>query len=138
MSFKDLITKFIHKYRNMNFISGDPSIVEQLNTEQLINYWHELKLSRYDSHFYMKLLERIKVLNPNLVLPAEAEIENIRKEALGLALWEENWENKNRERVKRGGIDYSLFRNKGKIMKLESCRENNIEMNTGLRENAKA
>jgi hypothetical protein len=93
----------------MNFQFGDSSIVERLSTDQLKGYWHELKMSRYDSHFYLKLFDRIKQMNPNLVMPEEEEMERIRNEALSLAMWEENWESRNRERVKNGGIDYSLF-----------------------------
>jgi hypothetical protein len=51
-------------------------------------------------------------MNPNLVLPAEEEIENIEKEAVNVALWEENWDKLNKERILRGGVDYTIFRDK--------------------------
>ncbi len=113
----------------MNFKIGDPSIVDQLNTDQLKDYWYELKMMRYDSHFYLKLLERIKALNPNLVMPDTLEMERFKSEALGLALWEENWEIRNRERIKNGGIDYSLFRQKDNVRRLEENRPANISAN---------
>ena len=113
----------------MNFRIGNPAIVEQLNIEQLKAYWQELKLSRYDSHFYLMLLEKIKLLNPNLVFPPESEIEKIKNEALNLALWEENWEVKNRERVKNGGVDYSLFNQKDNIRKIDENPNKNLSVN---------
>jgi hypothetical protein len=116
-------TKFINK-NDMIFRLGDSSIVEKMSINQLKDYWHELKMLRYDSHFYLRMLEKIKLLNPNLVLPEEEEIEKIKSEALSLAMWEENWENKNRDRIKNGGIDYSLFLHDKKIIELKD--------NTGL------
>lgn len=110
----------------MNYLSGDDSIVENLNMDQIKAYWHELKMTRYDSHFYLMLIDKLKLLNPNLVYPAEEELQLIRKEALDLALWEENWEIKNRERVKKGGIDYSLFRKDENVRNLKQDRDNNI------------
>ena len=118
MAIKIIITKFINK-NDMIFRLGDSSIVEKLSLNQLKDYWHELKMSRYDSHFYLRMLEKIKLLNPNIVLPEEDVIEKIKSEALSLALWEENWENKNRDRVKNGGIDYSLFIYDKKIIELK-------------------
>ncbi len=112
----------------MNFKLGDSSIVEKLNNEQLKAYWHELKVSRYDSHFYLRLLDRIKALNPNLILPQEEEMEKIKNEALNLALWEENWEMKNIERVKKGGLDYSLFR-KDNLRSMNNNINNNLTVN---------
>ncbi len=103
----------------MNFNIGDAMLVESFTMDQLKGYWHELKLARYESHYYLKLLDKIKLLNPNLVLPSEEEIERIRNEAMGLALWEENWESRNRERVKRGRLDYSLFHPDHKIIDLK-------------------
>ena len=108
---------------------GDPAIVENLNLDQLKNYWQELKTSRYDSHYYLKLLEKIKALNPNLVMPPDEELETMRSEALNLALWEENWETKNRERVKNGGTDYSLFRSEEKIKDLFIEKDPQIAVN---------
>lgn len=103
----------------MEFKIGDPSIVETLSPDQLKEYWQELKLARYDSHFYMKLIEKIRMLNPNLVMPEQDVIEKLKNESLALALWEENWENKNRERVKNGGTDYSLFYRNTPVRKLD-------------------
>ena len=102
----------------MNFKLGDNSLVESFSLDQLKGYWHELKLARYDSHFYLKMLDKIKRLNPTLVMPPDEEIETIKNEALGLALWEENWEIRNRERVKKGHMDYSLFHPDNKIIDL--------------------
>ena len=113
----------------MNYILGDDSIVENLNLDQIKAYWHELKMTRYDSHFYLLLFDRLKSLNPKLVFPAEEEIQKIRNEALNLALWEENWEIKNRERVKNGGVDYSLFRKSEYVGKLDQARDKNMIVN---------
>jgi hypothetical protein len=113
----------------MNYLPGDDSIVENLNLDQLKAYWHELKMSRYDSHFYLILVEKLKSLNPNLVYPADEEIQRIRQEAINLALWEENWEIKNHERVKNGGVDYSLFGKKDNIRKLSDAPGNNMTVN---------
>jgi len=68
------------------------------------------------------MLDKIKLLNPNLVMPPEDEIEKIRNEAMGLALWEENWEIRNKERVKKGHLDYSLFQ---PVHKIREFSENN-------------
>ena len=113
----------------MNYLLGDDSIVENLNMDQIKSYWHELKMARYDSHFYLILIDKLKSLNPNLVYPAEEELKKIRDEALNLALWEENWEIKNRERVKNGGIDYSLFRKNDKVRKLNQDQNKNMIIN---------
>ena len=113
----------------MNYLPGDDSIVENLNMDQIKAYWHELKMTRYDSHFYLMLLDKLKLLNPNLIYPNDEEMQLIRKEALNLALWEENWEIKNRERVKRGGIDYALFRKNENLRKLDHTRDKNITLN---------
>ncbi len=113
----------------MNFKLGDPSIIDKLSNEQLKNYWHELKMSRYDSHFYIKLLDKVRSLNPNLVLPDDEEIEKIKNEALNLALWEENWEIKNKERIKGGGTDYSLFRQNNTFRPMNNQINNNLSVN---------
>ena len=113
----------------MNYLLGDDKIVEKLNLDQVKSYWHELKMTRFDSHFYLMLIDRLKSLNPNLVYPAEEELQQIRNEALNLALWEENWETRNRERVKKGGIDYSLFPENENIRKLEKIKDNNMTVN---------
>ena len=113
----------------MNYLMGDDKIVEKLNLDQIKAYWHELKMARYDSHFYLLLMDKLKALNPNLIYPAEEEIQLIRNEALNLALWEENWEIKNQERVKNGGVDYSLFRKNDDVMKLELTGDKNMMIN---------
>ncbi len=91
---------------------GDKRLVDKMSKEQIQNYWLELKESRYESYFYREMYERIIKMNPNLVLPVEEEIENIEKEAMNVALWEENWDKLNRERILRGGVDYTIFRDK--------------------------
>jgi hypothetical protein len=106
----------------MNFKIGDSSLVEHLSIDQIKNYWQELKMLRYDCHVYLRMLEKIKALNPNLVLPEEEEIERIKSDALSLALWEENWENKNSDRIKNGGMDYSLFLRDKKIIDIRENR----------------
>ena len=113
----------------MMFRLGDTTIVEKMTLNQLKDYWQELKMMRYDSHFYLKLFEKIKLLNPNLILPEEEEIEKIKSEALSLALWEENWENKNRDRVKNGGIDYSLFIYDKEILELKDNTNMSVSLN---------
>lgn len=91
---------------------GDKRLVDKMSKEQIQNYWLELKESRFESYFYREMYERIIKMNPNLVLPVEEEIENIEKEAMNVALWEENWDKLNRERILRGGVDYTIFRDK--------------------------
>ncbi len=91
---------------------GDISLVDKMSKEQVQDYWLELKESRYESYFYREMYERIIKMNPNLVLPPEEEIEHVEKEALDVALWEENWDKLNKERILRGGIDYTIFRDK--------------------------
>lgn len=91
---------------------GDIRLVDKMSKEQVQDYWLELKETRYESYFYREIYERIIKMNPNLVLPVEEEIENIEKKALDVALWEENWDKLNKERILRGGADYSVFRDK--------------------------
>jgi len=91
---------------------GDIRLVDKMSKEQVQDYWLELKESRYESYFYREMYEHIIKMNPNLVLPVEEEIEHIKKEALNVALWEENWDKLNKERVLRGGVDYTIFRDK--------------------------
>lgn len=91
---------------------GDIRLVDKMSKEQIQDYWLELKESRYESYFYREMYERIVKMNPNLVHPVEEEIENIETEALNVALWEENWDKLNKERVLRGGVDYTIFRDK--------------------------
>jgi len=91
---------------------GDVRLVDKMSKEQIQDYWLELKESRYESYFYREMYERIVKMNPNLVHPVEEEIENIETEALNVALWEENWDKRNKERILRGGVDYTIFRDK--------------------------
>jgi len=88
---------------------GKPELVMELTKDQLYDYWFELKQTRYDSYFFREIFERVRKINPNLVLPDEEYINLIEQEAMNIAMWEENWEKINRERVKNGGVDYSLF-----------------------------
>jgi hypothetical protein len=88
---------------------GDIRLVERMSKEQIQDYWLELKETRYDSYYYRELLEKIMKMNPNIVLPSEEERSKIEKEAINISLWEENWDKMNIERIKRGGIDYSIF-----------------------------
>lgn len=91
---------------------GDILLVDKMSKEQVQGYWLELKESRYDSYFFREMFERIIKMNPNLVLPTEEEINNIESDALNVALWEENWAKINKERILRGGVDYTIFREK--------------------------
>ena len=88
-------------------------IVDKIPREKLREYWYELKQSRYDQHYYREMYDRILKMNPNLILPDGGETERIRKDALEVAFWEENWEISNARRVKNGGMDYTLFRMNG-------------------------
>jgi hypothetical protein len=91
---------------------GDIRLVDKMSKEQAQDYWLELKESRYESYFYREMYERIIKMNPNLVLPVKEEIEHVEKEAMNVALWEENWDKLNKERILRGGVDYTIFRDK--------------------------
>ena len=91
---------------------GDINLVDKMSKEQVQDYWLELKETRHESYFYREMYERVIKMNPNLVLPPEEEINNIEKEARNIALWEENWDKMNKERILRGGVDYTLFRDK--------------------------
>jgi len=91
---------------------GDIGLVEKMSREQVQDYWLELKEARYDGYFFREMYERILSMNPNLVLPPEEEIRRIEKDALDIALWEERWDTLNKERIVRGGLDYSLYRDK--------------------------
>ena len=86
--------------------------MDKMSKEQAQDYWLELKESRYESYFYREMYERIIKMNPNLVLPVKEEIEHVEKEAMNVALWEENWDKLNKERILRGGVDYTIFRDK--------------------------
>ena len=89
---------------------GDIRLIEKMSKAQIQNYWLELKESRFESYFFREMFERVQKMNPNIVLPTKEEINKIEQEALNIALWEENWDKINRERINRGGIDYSLFK----------------------------
>lgn len=89
---------------------GDAGMVEKMSLEQVKNYWMELKEARYDSYYYREMLEVISRMNPNIVWPEEEKIHKIEQEALNIALWEEDWEKMNKERISRGGTDYTIFR----------------------------
>lgn len=89
---------------------GDIRLVEKMSKTQLQDYWLELKEARFDSFYYRELFERIKKMNPNLVFPSTEDMKRIEEEALRIAMWEENWESMNLERVRRGGVNYNLFR----------------------------
>ena len=91
---------------------GDIRLVDKMSKEQIQDYWLELKESRFESYFFREMYERVIKMNPNLVLPSEEEINNIEKDAMNIALWEENWDKMNKERILRGGVDYSIFRDK--------------------------
>ena len=82
----------------------------KMSKKQIQNYWLELKEARFDSYYYREILDKIKRMNPNMVWPEEEETIKIEQEALNIALWEENWDKINTERVNRGGLDYSIFR----------------------------
>lgn len=88
---------------------GNPELIMDFTKEQLYDYWFELKQTRYDSYFFREIFEKVRKINPNLVLPTSEYINLIEQEAMNIAMWEENWEKINRERVKNGGVDYSLF-----------------------------
>ena len=91
---------------------GDVRLVDKMSKELVQDYWLELKDSRYESYFFREMYERIVKMNPNLVLPSEEEIKIIEKDALNVSLWEENWDKLNKERILRGGVDYTIFRDK--------------------------
>jgi hypothetical protein len=99
------INQFMKTFKQI----GDIRLVERMSKEQIQDYWLELKETRYDSYYYRELLEKIMKMNPNIVLPSEEERNKIEKEAINISLWEENWDKMNIERIKRGGIDYSIF-----------------------------
>ena len=89
---------------------GDVRLIEKMSKAQIQDYWLELKESRYESYFFREMFERIQKMNPNLVMPDKEEINKIEQEALNIALWEENWDKINKNRVNRGGVDYTLFK----------------------------
>ena len=89
---------------------GDIRLVEKMSKEQIQNYWLELKESRFDSYFFREMFERVKKMNPNIILPAEEEVNKIETDAINISLWEENWAKINADRINRGGIDYSIFK----------------------------
>jgi hypothetical protein len=89
---------------------GDVGLVDRMSKEQVQNYWLELKEARFDSYYYRELLEKIRKMNPNIIWPEEEELLKIEQEALNISLWEENWDRINSERINRGGVDYSIFR----------------------------
>jgi len=91
---------------------GDIHLVDKMSKEQVQDYWLELKESRHETYFFREMYERIIKMNPNLVLPNEEEINSIEMEAMNVSLWEENWDKLNKERIQRGGVDYTIFRDK--------------------------
>ena len=88
----------------------DVRLIEKMSKTQIQNSWLELKESLFESYFFREMFERVQRMNPNLILPADEEVNNIEQEALNIALWEENWDKINTDRVNRGGIDYTLFK----------------------------
>ena len=89
---------------------GDARLVEKMSLEQIKDYWMELKEARHDGYYYREMMETILRMNPNIVWPPEEEIRKIEQEAQDIALWEENWEKINTDRISRGGTDYTIFR----------------------------
>jgi hypothetical protein len=106
---------------------GDVSLIEKMSKEQIQNYWLELKESRFESYFFREMFERVQKMNPNLVLPLKEEVDKIEQEALNIALWEENWDKINTERVKRGGIDYTLFKDTTMWINKQEYKVSNME-----------
>lgn len=104
---------------------GDTRLVDKMSKEQVQDYWLELKETRYESYFYREMYDRIIKMNPNLVLPTEEDINNIKKNAMEVSLWEENWDKLNKERILRGGNDYAIFRNKSMWVDPEYLISNN-------------
>ena len=94
---------------------GNPELIMSFTKEQLHDYWFELKQTRYDSYFFREIFNKVRKINPNLVLPDSEYINIIEQVAMNIAMWEENWEKINRKRVKNGGVDYSLFKSKSKL-----------------------
>ena len=91
---------------------GDVRLIERMSKAQIQNYWLELKESRFESYFYREMFERVIKMNPNLAMPPKEEVDKIEQDALNIALWEENWDRINSDRVNRGGTDYTLFNDK--------------------------
>ena len=106
---------------------GDVRLIEKMSKVQIQNYWLELKESRFESYFFREMFERVKKMNPNLVLPDKEEVNKIEQEALNIALWEENWDKVNAERVNRGGIDYTLFRDTAMWINEQEYKVSNME-----------
>lgn len=109
-----IFTNFIsiQNYMKTSKRIGNIQLVDKMSKEQVQDYWLELKESRYESYFFREMYERIVKMNPNLVLPTEEEINTIESDALNVSLWEENWDKLNKERILRGGVDYTIFRGK--------------------------
>jgi len=91
---------------------GDVRLIERMSKAHIQNYWLELKESRFESYFYREMFERVIKMNPNLAMPPKEEVDKIEQDALNIALWEENWDRINSDRVNRGGTDYTLFNDK--------------------------
>ncbi len=85
-------------------------IIDNMSRDQIRDYWYELKQMRYDGYYFRELYEKIFEMNPNLIFPDEEKLERIKKDALSIAFWEENWEITNKRRVKNGGVDYSILK----------------------------
>ena len=87
----------------------DTKLIENMTKDQFREYWAELKQARFDSHYFREMLDKVKKMNPNLILPEEEVMEKIKADALSIAFWEENWEQLNEKRVREGGVNYSIF-----------------------------
>lgn len=106
---------------------GDVRLIERMSKAQIQNYWLELKESRFESYFYREMFERIIKMNPNLALPPKEEVDKIEQDALNIALWEENWDRINSDRVNRGGTDYTLFNDKSMWINNKQNQTNLVE-----------
>jgi hypothetical protein len=106
---------------------GDARLIDKMSKEQIQNYWLELKESRFESYFFREMFEKIQKMNPNLVLPDHEEIKKIEQEAMNIALWEEHWDKINTERVNRGGVDYSLFKDTTMWINSQDYKVSNLD-----------
>ena len=87
----------------------DTKLIENMTKDQFRDYWRELKQARFDSHYFREMFDKVRKMNPHVVMPDDEVIERIKADALSVAFWEENWEQMNEKRVRQGGINYSIF-----------------------------
>jgi hypothetical protein len=106
---------------------GDVRLIDKMSKAQIQNYWLELKEARFESYFYREMFERVQKMNPNLVLPPKEDVDRIEQDALSIALWEENWDKINTDRVNRGGIDYALFKDNNMWINEQDYKVSNLE-----------